>query len=44
VFGGARFNNESKLMRLRELLEEAWSLDQMIGITGLSAVGSTNTV
>ena len=44
VFGVSRFNNESKLMRLRELLEEAWSLDQMIAATGLSAVGSTSTV
>jgi hypothetical protein len=43
VFGGSRFNNESKLKRLRELLEEEWSLDQMIAITGLSTVASTST-
>ena len=44
VFGGSRFNNESKLKRLRELLEEEWSLDQMIAITGLSPAASTSTI
>ena len=42
VFGGSRFNSETKLKRLRELLEEEWTLDQMIQTVGLTPAESAS--
>jgi BioD-like phosphotransacetylase family protein len=43
VFGGSRFNGERKLERLGELLAEAWSIDQLAQIAGLSPADSNST-
>ncbi|MGD9894188.1 MAG: DRTGG domain-containing protein [Dehalococcoidia bacterium] len=43
AIGGSRFNSEAKLKRLRELLEDEWTIDQAMQVAGLSPVESTST-